>query len=76
MNTARRKQLDLAQAKLSEAREMIQEIAEEEQEAFDNLSERLQAAERGQRMQEVAEMLGTAVDEIENVEASISDAMG
>ena len=40
----------------------IGSIGEEEQEAFDNLTEGLQAAERGQRMEEVAGTLSEAAD--------------
>jgi hypothetical protein len=42
----------------------VQSISDEEQKAFDNLTEGLQAAERGQRMEEVAELLSETADEL------------
>ncbi len=63
--------LSKAAALIEEAKEIVEEVSEAEQEKFDNLTEGLQAPERGQRMQEVAgelEGLVSTLDEvIENV---------
>ena len=45
---------------------IIESAASEEQECFDNLTEGLQATERGQRMQEVAQTLQNIADSMSN----------
>lgn len=54
MNKSDRVELVKAATLIDEARSIIESVGEAEQEKFDNLSEGLQAAERGQRMEEVA----------------------
>lgn len=72
MNNDRRKDLDKAIDILTKIRDdfdkakaLIADAAEGEQEGFDNLTEGLQQAERGQRMEEVAGALQEAADEME-----------
>jgi exonuclease VII small subunit len=64
MNKDRRKSLaealaliDQAEALLQQASEAVDEVRDEEQEAFDNLPESLQDGERGQQMQEAVSSL-------------------
>lgn len=54
MNKQRRKELDHIHEILLEMSERLQWVADEEQEAFDNLPEGLQQSERGQTMEETA----------------------
>ena len=64
----------------------VEEVRDEEQEAFDNLSENLQTGERGQDMQEAItnlentisqlEELITALDGASALEDSTSEALG
>lgn len=68
MNVARRKEIDKALTLLAEARDIISDVAGEEREGFDNLSEGFQASERGQRMDEVASELEDKVDSIQTIE--------
>lgn len=72
MNKDRRKRLDQAQKILEDikeqfdtARDLIRDVAEEEREAFDNLSEGLQQAERGQAMEAAADALDNAHSSME-----------
>ena len=74
MNKADRVELEAAITLLGKARDIIQGLAEREEEKYDNLSEGLQNAERGQRMQEVAEELEDCASEIEDIESRLSDA--
>jgi uncharacterized protein YukE len=77
MNKERRKKIDeamnilegLADA-LNNARDLIREAGEEEQEAFDNLSENLQGAERGQTMEQAASELSEIADALEEIDIS------
>ena len=57
MNKQRRKELDEIHGILLEMSERLQMVADDEQEAFDNLPEGLQQSERGQTMEETAENL-------------------
>ena len=52
MNKARRKEIEKAIALIEQAREILEAVAEEEQEAFDNMPEGLQSSERGEYMEE------------------------
>lgn len=69
MNKQRRKELDEIHTLLLEAAERLEAVAEEEQEAFDNLPEGLQQSERGQEMEETAANLQEWAD-------SLSDLVG
>jgi hypothetical protein len=59
---------------LQGAKDKVEEIKDEEQEAFDNLSEGLQQAERGQRMEEVIGILDDAESEISDTLEKIGEA--
>lgn len=65
MNKIRRKRLDEAHSLLLQAVEIIREVQEEEQGAYDNMPEGLQESERGEQMQEYADSLGEIVDGVE-----------
>ncbi len=52
MNKLRRKRIAEAIELMERAREILETVAEEEQEAFDNMPESLQSSERGETMEE------------------------
>ena len=60
MNKNRRKQLGKIATQLEEIESQITYLCDEEQEAFDNLPESLQYADKGEQKTE-------AIDEIENI---------
>lgn len=62
MNKQRRMRLDEAHSKLLEAQEIIEEVMNEEQDAFDNLPESLQGSERGEQMEEYIGTMQDAYD--------------
>ena len=71
MNRARREKLkalaeqaETVSSVLSDLRDLIEEVADEELNAFDNLPESLQYSERGHAMEEYAGRLQEAVDQI------------
>lgn len=71
MNRIRRKslkailgQMDELSTVLETVKEALQDVLNEEQEAYDNLPERLQEADRGQQMQEYIETLEGVVDSL------------
>lgn len=62
MNNKRRKKIAEAIYKIEE---LIQNILDEEQEAYDNMPENLQGSERGIISEEAQESLGSAIDALE-----------
>jgi prefoldin subunit 5 len=74
MNRERRKiiaqlvaDLQAMSAAAAEIQSQAQALMDEEQEAFDNLSESLQSGERGQAMEAAVEALGEASDGVEAI---------
>lgn len=66
MNKARRAQIERALGMLEEALALLEPARDEEQEGFENLSEWLQQAERGQEMEAAAEALYSATSAVED----------
>ena len=71
MNRIRRKSLKAILGQMGElstvletVKEALQDVLNEEQEAYDNLPEGLQEADRGQQMQEYIEALEGVVDSL------------
>lgn len=73
MNNDRRKRITEAQELLSQASSILETVRDEEQEAYENLPESLQEGERGQRMEEAADILDIAVDDIEDMESKLEE---
>jgi len=72
MNRQRRKQIRDAYNLISEAKDLIDQALEEEQECYDNLPEGIQCSERGEEMennvdqlQECSDNLDYAIDALE-----------
>lgn len=59
---------------ISDMWDTIQEVAEEEQESFDNLSEGLQETERGRDMEYAANMLYVATDRLDKLSEFAPDS--
>ena len=66
MNAQRRKEILKAIALIEQAKDILEYVAEEEQEAYDNLPEAFQYAEKGERMQEVADNINDVCRELED----------
>lgn len=88
MNAQRRKALaDLMDrltplaATITDIKDALETIRDEEQEAFDNMPEGLQQGDRGQAMEEAISTLDSAIDDLENFDidnivSSIDEARG
>lgn len=81
MNRIRRKslrtilgQMDELSTVLEAVKEALQDVLNEEQEAYDNLPEGLQESDRGQQMQEYIEALEGVVDSLGDLD--IEDCYG
>lgn len=66
MNKERRKRLQKVIDKLEELGEELHDICSEEEDAYDNMPEGLQQADRGQQMYE-------NIDEISDMECELND---
>ena len=67
MNKARRKRLSEIIDQLTEIGSSLDELANEEQEAFDNMPESLQGSERGDFMSQVTDTFSEACSDIESI---------
>ena len=78
MNKVRRKEIEKVIALLDEARTRLEEINEEEQEAFDNMPEGIQMSERGEKMENciyyMEDVIGALEDASENLQNEVIDA--
>lgn len=75
MNKARRNELQKALDLLGEAKGIIEQCRDEEQDAFDNLPEGLQSSERGEQMEEYISIMEEACDNLEDVESNIEEML-
>ena len=67
MNKARRKSIIASLYLLQYACQIIAEVGDEEEEAFDNLPESIQESERGEKMQEYIDTIDEAIGAVEEV---------
>lgn len=74
MNRERRKQVREAIDLLQQATEILAVVAEQEEEAFDNLPEGIQESERGQQMEEILDVLDGACESIDDAIEEIETA--
>ncbi len=69
MNNKDRKELTVLLAKLQEVQEGIKDLAEREQEKYDNLTDALQENEKGQKLYDNA-------SELEDISSDLESAWG
>lgn len=75
MNNTRRKQIQGIIDKLEELKSDIEILKDEEQEAFDNLPEGIQASERGEAMETAAYNLDEAYESLDSVIDSLTESI-
>lgn len=76
MNKARRKRIGKVHEELDAIRERIQDLLDEEQDAYDALPESLQQGDKGDGMQTAIDGLQTAVDAIDDCKNGLDEAEG
>lgn len=67
MNAQRRKSIQEVIDQLTDLQSTVENLKDEEQEAYDNLPENLQGSERGEAMSEAADNLDSAYNSIDEV---------
>lgn len=75
MNAGQKKKLEKARGFVEEAKEIIEQIAGEERDKFDAMSEGAQQGDRGQRIESAADALTSAGDSLDSVMEYIETAM-
>ena len=65
--------MKLAKWYICEARELLEMVRDEEQEAFDGMPENLQGSERGQQMEEYIYTMEEAVDNLLDIESNLDE---
>lgn len=73
MNKERRKRIREAMEALDTAHDILIDVLDEEQEAFDNLPEGIQNGERGEQMSEYIETLSEQIDTLDGIVSSLDD---
>lgn len=71
MNKARRKRLGEAFDKCAEILEILEEVKQEEEEAYENLPDSFRDGDRGEEMQNYIEMIDEVAGYIEDAESVI-----
>jgi antitoxin component HigA of HigAB toxin-antitoxin module len=66
MNSERRKKLELIRNELNDLAERIGSIRDEEQEAYDNMPEGIQAGDKGEVAQAAIDAMETVINDLEN----------
>ena len=74
MNNDRRKSITEATGMLAEARAILEEARDEEQDGFVNLPESFQDGERGEAMSAAIDRLEEAIGAIEEAESAAAEA--
>lgn len=74
MNDQRRKEIDTVLNELADLRSRVEAIREEEQGAFDNMPEGLQASVRGQASEAAVSALDDALSAFDDIESSLNEA--
>lgn len=75
MNKHRRRKLCAIKQDLSAIQGTLQDILDEEEEAFDGFPENLQESERGQAMQNAVDCMTEALDYLEEASDLLASAM-
>lgn len=73
MNKIRRKAIEDLVTKMSALKGELEKIQDEEQDVFDNMPENLQYSERGMNSEEAIDLMGEAVESMENAIFSLEE---
>ena len=73
MNKQRRAAIAKVIDKINQNKDELQSILDDEEYAFDNLSEGLQATDMGQTMEEAIDILGEAIEGLDEVTGNLDD---
>ena len=75
MNNIRRKKIAKLQEQLEEIKSLLEEIAEEEEEAFNNIPESLEGTERYEMAEAANDNLASAIDSFDELLEYLEEAV-
>lgn len=75
MNNARRKKVAKAYDMIQDLVALLEEIRDEEQEAYANLPENLRDSEKGELMEDTVYRIESAIDDLDCAERDIEDVI-
>ncbi|MDR2002120.1 MAG: hypothetical protein LBQ74_03745 [Prevotella sp.] len=75
MNNARRKKIEDINDELGKLLERLEELRDEEQEAYDNLPEGIQDSERGENMYNAIDNIESAISSMEEIADYLNEAI-
>ena len=75
MNNQRRKQMAEVIRSIEDARNLLETIKDEEQEAYDNMPESLQEGEKGSAMSEKIDSMESVFDDLERAVDSLNEVI-
>ena len=75
MNNKRRQELKKAVTLLNEANNIVDRVLDEERDCFDNLPENFQESDRGIKMEESADCLESAINNIDEAINCVDNAI-
>ncbi len=75
MNKDRRRQLEDVKDSLDEAIALLNDIKDEEQDAYDNLPESLQASANASKMTDAIDTIDDAISSVEEAQRHIEEAV-
>lgn len=73
MNKQRRKRLEAIQHLIDDALAQLEQVREEEQDAFDNMPESFQDSERGETMQEHIDSMEEAESSLDEIKSNLEE---
>lgn len=74
MNRIRRKELQDILDQMTQLRERLETVMNEEQEAYDNLPDSIQDGGQGIKMSNAIDCMDTALSSMEDIEEALTDA--
>lgn len=75
MNNERRKKIEGIQNELMNLIDLLEEISAEEQEAYDNLPEGIQASEKGEKMDEARQLIEDATEAVRDANNMLGETL-
>lgn len=76
MNKQRRQEIEAIIKHLDDIKDRIETVKDDERESFENMPEPLQQSERGEQIDEAANALEQAYDEMDGIIDYLNEAMG
>jgi len=75
MNAERRKEIARASAMIEEAKSILEQCRDDEEDYYSNMPDSIRDGEKGDKAQEAFEKLGEVVDSLDSAVSDLTDCM-